>query len=106
MHTRYQQIAMLDTVTGEVVTRRLEHENGEARAFCASLAKPALVGMEATGCTQWFELLIGCLASLHQAGRLKKESWSPWGSNRWLVGSAHRRIQEASLGRDDPKRFH
>lgn len=59
LHTRYQQIAMLDTVTGEVVTRRLEHENGEARAFYASLAKPALVGIEATGCTQWFERMLG-----------------------------------------------
>jgi transposase len=59
LHTRYQQIAMLDTVTGEVVMRRLEHENGEARAFYASLAKPALVGIEATGCTQWFERMLG-----------------------------------------------
>ena len=59
LHTRYQQIAVLDTVTGEVVTRRLEHENGEARAFYASLAKPALVGIEATGCTQWFERMLG-----------------------------------------------
>jgi len=58
LHTRYQQIAILDTVTGEVVTRRLEHENGEARAFYASLAKPALVGIEATGCTQWFERML------------------------------------------------
>jgi len=58
LHTRYQQIAMLDTDTGEVVTRRLEHENGEARAFYASLAKPALVGIEATGCTQWFERML------------------------------------------------
>jgi hypothetical protein len=33
LHTRYRQIAVLDTVNGEVVTRRLEHENGEARAF-------------------------------------------------------------------------
>jgi transposase len=49
---------MLDTDTGEVVTRRLEHENGEARAFYASLAKPALVGIEATGCTQWFERML------------------------------------------------
>jgi hypothetical protein len=32
LHTRYQQIAMLDTETGEIVERRLEHENGEARA--------------------------------------------------------------------------
>ena len=58
LHTRYQQIAVLDTVTGEVVTRGLEHENGEARAFYASLAKPALVGIEATGCTQWFERML------------------------------------------------
>ncbi len=33
LHTRYQQIAMLDTETCELVERRLEHENGEARAF-------------------------------------------------------------------------
>ena len=32
-HTRYQQIAMLDEATGELIERRLEHENGEARAF-------------------------------------------------------------------------
>jgi hypothetical protein len=29
LHTRYQQIAMLDTDTGELVERRLEHESGE-----------------------------------------------------------------------------
>ncbi len=54
-HTRYQQIAMMDTETGELVERRLEHENGEARAFYASLPKPVVVGMEATGYAQWFE---------------------------------------------------
>jgi hypothetical protein len=35
LHTRYQQIAMLDTETGELIERRLEHANGEARAFYA-----------------------------------------------------------------------
>src|ERR1700693_2205193 len=57
-HPRYQQIAMLNTETGELVERRLEHENGEARAFYASLPKPARVGMEATGYGQWFERLL------------------------------------------------
>jgi transposase len=57
-HPRYQQIAMLDTESGEVTERRLEHENGEARAFYASLPKPALVGMEATGYAQWFERML------------------------------------------------
>jgi len=57
-HPRYQQIAMLDPATGELVERRLEHENGEARAFYASLPKPARVGMEATGYGQWFERML------------------------------------------------
>jgi hypothetical protein len=56
--TRYQQIAMLDEETGELVERRLEHENGEARAFYASLDGPARVGVEATGHTRWFERLL------------------------------------------------
>jgi transposase len=57
-HPRYQQIAMMDTATGELVERRLEHENGEARVFYASLPKPVLVGMEATGYGQWFEQML------------------------------------------------
>jgi hypothetical protein len=43
-HTHYQQIAVMDTETGELVERRLEHANGEARAFYASLPKPVLGG--------------------------------------------------------------
>jgi hypothetical protein len=35
-HARFQQIAMLDPQTGERIERRLEHENGEARAFYAA----------------------------------------------------------------------
>jgi transposase len=54
LHTRYQQIAMLDTETGELVERRLEHESGEARAFYAALSGPVRVGIEATGYTHWF----------------------------------------------------
>lgn len=53
----YQEIALLDTATGKVVTRRLEHENGEASAFYAGLPERARVGIEATGCTLWFEPL-------------------------------------------------
>lgn len=58
LHTRYQQIALLDDATGEVVERRLEHENGEARVFYTALAAPARVGIEATGYTLWFEQLL------------------------------------------------
>jgi hypothetical protein len=32
-HSRFQQIAMADTETGELIERRLEHRNGEAAKF-------------------------------------------------------------------------
>lgn len=57
-HTRYQQIAMLDRESGELVEQQLEHGNGEARAFYAGLPKPARIGMEATGHAQWFERML------------------------------------------------
>jgi transposase len=57
-HSRFQQIAMLDTQTGEVIERRLEHESGEARTFYAALPTPARVGMEATGYAHWFERML------------------------------------------------
>jgi transposase len=58
LHTRYQQIAILEVEAGEIITRRLEHENGEAKAFYAQLPKPSLIGIEATGYTQWFERML------------------------------------------------
>jgi len=58
LHSRYQVIAMLETETGEIITRRLEHEGGEAKGFYTGLRKPALIGIEATGYTQWFERLM------------------------------------------------
>jgi len=57
-HSRFQQIAMLDTGTGEITERRLEHENGEARAFYAGLPRPTRVGMEATGYARWFQRML------------------------------------------------
>src|SRR5438105_11511591 len=58
LHTRYQQIALLETATGEIVRRRLEHEDREAKDFYAKLPQPSLIGIEATGYTQWFERLL------------------------------------------------
>ena len=57
-HTRYQQIAMVDDATGELIERRLDHENGEAHHFYRSLPKPVRVGVEATGPLAWFERLL------------------------------------------------
>ncbi len=75
-HSRFQQIAMLSPTNGEVIERRLEHENGEAQKFYATLPSPARVGMEATCDAQWFakvlrehhhELWIGDAAEIRAA---------------------------------------
>jgi len=36
LHPRYQQIAMLDQETGELIERRLEYKSGEAKGFYAA----------------------------------------------------------------------
>jgi transposase len=84
-HSRFQQIAMLDPTTGEVINRRLEHENGEAKKFYATLPSPARVGMEATCDAQWFErtlrehhheLWIGDAAEI-RAAMVRKQKTDP-----------------------------
>lgn len=54
LHARQQTIAMLDTETGEVVEKTLEHEGDEVRKFYSALPRPVLVGIEATGSMPWF----------------------------------------------------
>ena len=65
LHARQQTIAMLDTETGELVEKTLEHEGEQVREFYAALPRPVLVGIEATGSMHWFlklmeELGIDC----------------------------------------------
>jgi len=44
LHTRQQSVAMLDTDTGEVIEKTLEHEGDEVREFYSALPGPVLVG--------------------------------------------------------------
>jgi transposase len=57
-HPSYQQIAVLDMETGEVREKKLMHANGEAKSFYSTLEGPALIGMEATGNSRWFEQMV------------------------------------------------
>jgi len=72
LHTRTQQVAMLDTETGEVVERRLEHENGEAKRFYEGLKEQALVGMESPGFTRWFQEMLSELGPERVVGEAAK----------------------------------
>jgi transposase len=57
-HPSFQQIAMVDTETGEATERRLLHAGGEAQRFYESLSGPVVVGIETSGNTLWFERLL------------------------------------------------
>jgi transposase len=82
-HPGFQQIAFVDTETGELQERRLEHRE-EAEKFYRDLAAQGIkvrVGMEASGHARWFERLlaelqcelwIGDAAAIH-AKRVRKQ---------------------------------
>src|ERR1700682_1757881 len=53
-HPSWQQLAWLDSETGETGERKLVHASGDAKAFYQQLAAPVRIGMEATGNSQWF----------------------------------------------------
>jgi transposase len=59
-HPGFQQIAFVDTETGELQERRLQHRE-EAETFYRDLATQGMkvrVGMEASGHARWFERLL------------------------------------------------
>jgi transposase len=57
-HPSWQQVSWLDTETGETGDLKLVHADGDAKTFYQQLAAPALIGMEATGNSQWFIELV------------------------------------------------
>jgi transposase len=57
-HPGWQQITWLDTETGETGEEKLGHAAGEAKQFYEQLPRSALIGMEATGNSQWFIELV------------------------------------------------
>jgi transposase len=87
-HPSMQQIAFLDTGTGEYDERRLNHSDGEAEKFYRDLKQRGVgvrVGMEATGHSRWFERLlaelgfelwIGDPAEI-RAARVRKQKTDP-----------------------------
>lgn len=74
LHTRFEQIAMLDTETGELVEKRLDHESEEAKKFYEGLKETALVGIESTGYTRWFAEMLAALGhelAVGEAGKIR-----------------------------------
>lgn len=57
-HPSWQQVAVLDPESGEVIERRLVNGTGEAEVFYRQLASPSLIGIEACGNCEWFVNLV------------------------------------------------
>ena len=57
-HPGWQQVAVFDPETGEVQEKKLSNGDGEAERFYCRLPSPSLIGIEASGNTQWFEDLL------------------------------------------------
>ena len=60
-HPGFQQIAFVDTETGDCGELRLEHCEGAQKFYrdLATQGKKVRVGMEASGHARWFERLLG-----------------------------------------------
>ena len=80
-HPSFQQIAMVDTETGEHTEKRLTPS--EAVEFYSQLSGKVVVGIEASGNTLWFERL---LTKLGQQMRMEM----PVRSGPWSCASKRR----------------
>jgi len=58
LHTRQQQMAVLDTTTGEILEQQVAHEGTTVEDFYAALPRPVTVGIESTGYAIWFHTLL------------------------------------------------
>ncbi len=57
-HPRFQQIAFVNTETGEYGQRRLEHREEAEMFYCRWRGQAVRVGMEASGHARWFQRLL------------------------------------------------
>ena len=115
-HPYGQTIAMVDTATGELTRRNLEHPNGEAERFYRSLPPGALIGIEATGATQWFERLVAecghelwvgdaAVIKAKQAGKPKTNERDALHLLDLLVGGQFPRLWVPSPGERDVRQL-
>lgn len=67
-HPGFQQIAMVETDTGEVRQEHLSHRAEAERFYESFRGKEVLVGIEACGYTQWFEQMLEGMGHRFQIG--------------------------------------
>src|SRR6516162_2530235 len=91
-HPSVQQIAYVNTDTGECGERRLSHSEGEAEKFYRELKAEGCrvrVGMEATGHARWFKRLLRNWASSCGSGIRRRSRPSGCASRRRTAWMPH-----------------
>ncbi len=86
-HPSFQQIAFVDTETGELQERGLQHRE-EAEKFYRDLAAQGMkvrVGMEASGHARWFERLLSELQFELEKRRRSRDQCEAGGGSRIAV---------------------
>src|SRR5215470_1086836 len=81
LHARKQQVAVLDTTTGEVLEQELVHDGDAVERFYRALRPPVTIGIETTGYTQWFHTLMQGLGHTVIVGEAAKIRCSPRKAN-------------------------
>jgi transposase len=74
LHSRKQQVAVLDTTTGECLEAELTHDGDAVERFYRALRRPVTIGIETTGYTQWFHALmhtLGHTVLVGEAGKIR-----------------------------------
>ena len=74
LHSRKQQVAVLDTITGEMLEQELVHDGDAVERFYRALRPPVTIGIETTGYTQWFHALmyrLGHTVLVGEAGKIR-----------------------------------
>ncbi len=72
LHSRKQQVAVLDTKTGEVLEEELVHDGDAVERFYRALPRPVTIGIETTGYTLWFHALMHRLGHTVLVGEAAK----------------------------------
>ena len=72
LHTRKQQVAVLDTETGAMYERQLSHVGDAVEQFYRALPGPVTVGIESTGYALWFHELMQRLGHTLLVGEAAK----------------------------------
>src|SRR4029450_1841277 len=72
LHSRKQQLAVLDTTTGEVLEQELVHDGDAVERFSRTLRPPVPIGPQTPGYTQWFHGLMHRLGHTVLVGEAAK----------------------------------